>query len=64
MAPYICNYQKGHQNLTQMRKIAIMGAGQSGLHLAIRLLKSGYDVTIISERSAGEIFNEKTGRFH
>ncbi|MCF2492698.1 styrene monooxygenase/indole monooxygenase family protein [Dyadobacter chenhuakuii] len=40
-----------------MRKIAIMGAGQSGLHLAIRLLKSGYDVTIISERSAGEIFN-------
>jgi hypothetical protein len=40
-----------------MRKIAIMGAGQSGLHLAIRLVKSGYDVTIISERSAGEIFN-------
>ena len=40
-----------------MRKIAIMGAGQSGLHLAIRLVKSGYDVTIISERSAEEIFN-------
>jgi hypothetical protein len=40
-----------------MRKIAIMGAGQSGLHLAIRLVKNGYDVTIISERSAEEIFN-------
>ena len=40
-----------------MRKIAIMGAGQSGLHLAVRLVKSGYDVTIISERSAEEIFN-------
>lgn len=41
----------------RMRKIAIMGAGQSGLHLAIRLLKSGYDVTIVSERTAEEIFN-------
>lgn len=40
-----------------MRKIAIMGAGQSGLHLAIRLLQHGYDVTIISERTAEEIFN-------
>lgn len=40
-----------------MRKIAIMGAGQSGLHLATKLLKNGYDVTIISERSAEEIFN-------
>lgn len=40
-----------------MRKIAIMGAGQSGLHLAIRLIKNGYQVTIISERSAEEIFN-------
>lgn len=40
-----------------MRKIAIMGAGQSGLHLGIRLVRSGYDVTIISERSAEEIFN-------
>jgi hypothetical protein len=40
-----------------MRKIAIMGAGQSGLHLAIRLIKSGYQVTIVSERTAEEIFN-------
>lgn len=40
-----------------MRKIAIMGAGQSGLHLAIRLLQNGYQVTIISERTAEEIFN-------
>jgi hypothetical protein len=40
-----------------MRKIAIMGAGQSGLHLAIRLLQHGYQVTIISERTAEEIFN-------
>ncbi len=40
-----------------MRKIAIMGAGQSGLHLGIRLVRSGCEVTIISERSAEEIFN-------
>lgn len=40
-----------------MRKIAIMGAGQSGLHLGLRLLKEGYEVTIISERTAEEIFN-------
>jgi len=40
-----------------MRKVGIIGAGQSGLHLAIRLLKSGYDVTIISEHSAEDIFN-------
>jgi putative intracellular protease/amidase len=40
-----------------MRKIAIMGAGQSGLHLAIRLIRNGYQVTMVSERSAEEIFN-------
>lgn len=40
-----------------MRKIAILGAGQSGLHLALRLLKEGYDVTVLSEKSAEEIFN-------
>lgn len=40
-----------------MRKIAIIGAGQSGLHLAIRLLQHGYQVTIISEKTAEEIFN-------
>jgi flavin-dependent dehydrogenase len=40
-----------------MRKIAIMGAGQAGLYLGIRLVRNGYDVTIISERSAEEIFD-------
>ncbi|MCF2491463.1 styrene monooxygenase/indole monooxygenase family protein [Dyadobacter sp. CY347] len=40
-----------------MRRIAIMGAGQAGLFLAIRLIKSGYDVTVISEYSAEELFN-------
>lgn len=38
-----------------MRKIAIVGAGQSGLQLGIGLLDSGYDVTIISNRTPEEI---------
>ena len=37
-----------------------MGAGQSGLHLALKLQKHGYDVTVISERTAEEIFNGST----
>ena len=38
-----------------MRKIAIVGAGQSGLQLGLGLLKSGYEVTLYSERSGHEI---------
>ncbi|MDO1451608.1 hypothetical protein Q0590_35375 [Rhodocytophaga aerolata] len=40
-----------------MRKVAIMGAGQSGLHLGLRLLQAGYEVSILSEKTAEEIFN-------
>ena len=38
-----------------VKRIAIIGAGQSGLQLGLGLLRRGYDVTLISERSADEI---------
>lgn len=38
-----------------MRKITIVGAGQSGLQLGIGLVDNGYDVTIVSNRTADEI---------
>jgi flavin reductase (DIM6/NTAB) family NADH-FMN oxidoreductase RutF len=36
-------------------RIAIAGAGQSGLQLALGLLGAGYEVTLVSNRTAGEI---------
>jgi flavin reductase (DIM6/NTAB) family NADH-FMN oxidoreductase RutF/2-polyprenyl-6-methoxyphenol hydroxylase-like FAD-dependent oxidoreductase len=38
-----------------VRKIAIVGAGQSGAQLALGLLGHGYQVTLVSERSAEEL---------
>lgn len=38
-----------------MRRIAIVGAGQSGLQLGLGLLDAGYGVTIASNRTAQEI---------
>ena len=38
-----------------MKRIAIIGAGQSGLQLALGLLDAGYEVTLVSDRSAEEI---------
>jgi NAD(P)-dependent dehydrogenase (short-subunit alcohol dehydrogenase family) len=38
-----------------MRKILIVGAGQSGLQLALSLVAEGYQVTIMSARTADEI---------
>nr|WTB33644.1 FAD-binding oxidoreductase [Streptomyces sp. NBC_00830] len=38
-----------------MRKILIAGAGQSGLQLALGLQSSGYEVTLVSNRTADEI---------
>ena len=38
-----------------MRKIAIIGAGQSGLQLGLGLLDAGYEVTLVSNRTAEDI---------
>ncbi|MFJ6212995.1 styrene monooxygenase/indole monooxygenase family protein [Streptomyces sp. NPDC092296] len=38
-----------------MRKILIVGAGQSGLQLALGLQAHGYDVTVMTNRTADEI---------
>ena len=38
-----------------MRKILIVGAGQSGLQLALSLQAEGYDVTVMSARTPDEI---------
>src|SRR6476646_4600926 len=40
-----------------MKRIAIIGAGQSGLQLGLGLLDAGYEVTLYSDRSADEILH-------
>src|SRR5688500_2130466 len=42
-----------------MRKIAIIGAGESGAQLALGLQREGYAVTLFSDRSAAQI---RTGK--
>ena len=37
------------------RRIAIVGAGQSGLQLALGLVEAGYDVTLVSNRTAEQL---------
>jgi len=39
-----------------MRRIAIVGAGQSGLQLAFGLLQNKYEVTVVSNRATEQIF--------
>jgi hypothetical protein len=41
-----------------MRKIG----GQSGLQLALGLLKNNYEVTVVSDRTAAQIFDGRVGR--
>ncbi|RAG85252.1 FAD-binding oxidoreductase [Streptacidiphilus pinicola] len=38
-----------------MREVAVVGAGQSGLHLALALQADGYRVTVVSERTPDRI---------
>lgn len=38
-----------------MKRVAIIGAGQSGLQLALGLLRQGYEVTLLSDRTGEEI---------
>ena len=38
-----------------MRKITIVGAGQFGLHLGIALLRQGYEVKIVTNRTGDQI---------
>src|SRR5687768_9273419 len=42
-----------------MRKIAIIGAGESGAQLALVLQREGYAITLFSDRSASQI---RTGK--
>ncbi|MCT9871330.1 flavin reductase [Paenarthrobacter aurescens] len=42
-----------------MRKIAIIGAGESGAQLALGLQRDGYAVTLLSDRSAAQV---RTGK--
>ena len=42
-----------------MRKIAIIGAGESGAQLALGLQREGYSITLFSDRSAAQI---RTGK--
>jgi hypothetical protein len=42
-----------------MRKITIVGAGQAGLQLAIGLADAGYDVSVVSNRTAQQIRDGK-----
>jgi hypothetical protein len=44
-------------NNKMTKKVAIIGSGQSGLQVGIGLLKKGFDVTIVNDRTADEIKN-------
>jgi hypothetical protein len=49
----------GHLRERWMRRIGIVGAGQSGLQLGLGLLKYGYDVVLLSNQTPEQI---ETGR--
>ncbi len=44
-----------------MRKIAIVGAGDAGLHLALGLLRHKYEVTLVSRRTPQQILQSRIG---
>ena len=41
--------------MTSPRRIAVVGAGPAGTALALGLVQQGYDVTLVSDRTAEEI---------
>ena len=40
-----------------MRRITIVGGGQSGLQLGLGLLKKGNEVTVVSNRTGDDIYS-------
>jgi aspartate oxidase len=42
-----------------MREVAVLGSGQGRLQLALRLLKNNYQVAVVSDRTAEQIFNRR-----
>ena len=41
--------------MTSTRRIAVVGAGPAGTALALGLVRHGFDVTLVSDRTAEEI---------
>jgi 2-polyprenyl-6-methoxyphenol hydroxylase-like FAD-dependent oxidoreductase len=46
------------------RRVAVVGAGQAGLQLAFGLLERGYELTVLSDRTAEEILNGRVMANH
>ncbi len=53
-ASKIASFGANHE--VTMRRIAIIGGGQSGLQLAFGLQQKGYEVTVVSNRTPEQIF--------
>lgn len=46
---------------TAGRRIAIVGAGQAGCQLALGLRSRGYEVTLVTDRDAGQVLHGRVG---
>jgi hypothetical protein len=50
---------QGKRETNAMREVAVMGSGQARLQMALRLLKNNYQVTVVRDRPAEQIFNRR-----